>query len=235
MILDSVLDIFYPRRCPVCQDVVYPKGERVCPDCLKELSYVKDPYCLKCGKPLYESEREFCRDCAGKEREFDCGRSVYIYNDVIKNGIYNLKYGGRKEYAEFYGMEMAVRGRSFLKRVAPEALIPVPLHKKRLIKRGYNQAKLLADKMGELSGIPVISDLVIREKNTRAQKNLSEKDRQNNLKNAFKIVKNDVSLKTVMVVDDIYTTGSTMEAISQCLKESGVREVYYMVLSVAII
>ena len=114
----------------------------------------------------------------------------------------------------------------------PDALIPVLLHTSRLKKRGYNQAGLLARKVGQMLNIPVYENWIVREKNTKPLKLLDGRERQNNLKKAFKIVQNEVKLKTIIIIDDIYTTGSTVDEISVLCRENGVKKIYFAALSV---
>ena len=113
-----------------------------------------------------------------------------------------------------------------------QALVPVPIHKSRQKKRGYNQALLLAEVLSAYCGIPVYDDLIARCGKTKAQKNLTDRERQNNLKKAFKIGRNDVKLKTIIVVDDIYTTGTTLDAVAKVCKEAGVVSVYSLTVAV---
>ncbi len=228
---EAVTDALFPRRCAVCGDIVTPGGAKVCRDCEGVLKYVEEPYCLKCGAPLKESEEAFCADCSTREHKFDRGRAAFVYNDIMSLSIYGFKYNKRQEYAEFYAQEIAKRLGRFIRSVKPDALVPIPLNKKRFIKRGYNQAELISNELSKLIGVPVDSGLLVRAKNTKPQKNLSGEERENNLKRAFKIVRNDVSLKTVMLIDDIYTTGSTIDSAAGCLKEYGVKGVYFVVLS----
>ncbi len=231
--MESLTGLFFPARCPVCHDAVYPRDRLCCDECRPLLKYVTEPFCFKCGRPLFDPGAEFCTECIGTGHEFDAGRAVFLYDDVIKKSIYSFKYGNRQEYAKFYAKEMALALGPFIERVRPDAIIPIPLHKSRLKKRGYNQAQLISEGLSKLVHIPVIKDLLIREKNTKVQKNLGEKARQNNLKNAFKIGRNDVSLKTVIIVDDIFTTGSTMDSAARCLRENGVANIFFAVLSIA--
>jgi ComF family protein len=107
----------------------------------------------------------------------------------------------------------------------------VPLSRQRRKKRGYNQAELLAREIGKQMGIPVYSHLVKRIKNTKPQKNLNPSERQNNLKKAFIIGQNDVKLSTIVIIDDIYTTGSTIDAVAQALTGTVAEKVYFAVLS----
>jgi ComF family protein len=126
---------------------------------------------------------------------------------------------------------MALHFGDFLKEIQADALIPVPLHKKRYRARGYNQAHVLAKSISRLSGIPVYSRLVFRVKNTAPMKELTATQRQNNLKKAFHMKENEVKLKVAVLIDDIYTTGSTIDAISACLLEHGVKKVYFLALA----
>ena len=146
--------------------------------------------------------------------------------------IYRFKYGKRREYAEFLGWEMAKYFEDDIRKWKAEALIPVPIHKSRKQQRGYNQAELLAAELSRRTGIPMKSDLVVRLRKTIPQKLLKQSERQNNLKKAFKILQNDVKLNTIVIIDDIYTTGSTIDAVAELLLQAGVGKVYYMVMAI---
>ena len=224
-----MLQLLFPRRCPVCDGIVAPMGERICLECLEKLKMVVPPWCMRCGKKLPE-QGEYCPDCRRREHEFVRGRGLYEYGSAAFS-IYRFKYGGRREYADFFGEQMAEYLGDFVRNVHPDALIPVPLHKKRMAARGYNQAELLAQVMGRRLGLAVRSDFLVREKNTKPLKCENPEERQNNLKKAFNIARNDVKLKRVILVDDIYTTGSTVDEAARTLKAAGVREVYFVALA----
>lgn len=227
----SLKDLIFPRRCPVCDRPVKPAGALICTECAGTLSYVSEPVCLKCGKQLQDPAREYCFDCAHKKHEYEKGISLYHYQS-IRSCVYRFKYGGRQEYAAFLGQDMARRlGRQILC-WRPDALIPVPLHKKRLYKRGYNQAQLLAEQIGQKLHIPVLDGWIVREKNTAPLKLLDGRQRQNNLKKAFKIVQDDVKLKTIVIIDDIYTTGSTIDEMARECRSHGTEKVYFAALSI---
>ena len=116
--------------------------------------------------------------------------------------------------------------------ICPDALVPVPIHFSRKRKRGYNQAELIARELSKHSGIPMNTQLIRRQGRTRPLKGLSYVERQNNLKRAFKIYKNDVKLNTIVIIDDIYTTGSTIDTITRVLHEAGIAKIYYMALTI---
>lgn len=215
----------------MCDRPVKPAGALICKACGPKLRYVKEPVCLKCGKALTQPQQEYCFDCAHKKHEYDRGISLYQYGS-IRASVYRFKYGGRQEYADFLGKEMAQRLEKQILSWKPDALVPVPLHPDRERKRGYNQAELLAAVMGKQLGIPVIEDWLFRVKNTVPQKLLDGRARQNNLKRAFKIGRNDVKLKTIVIIDDIYTTGSTVDEIASICRQCGVAKIYFAALSI---
>lgn len=225
----TAVQMLFPLRCPVCDGIVRPWGARICPDCLPKLKPVTPPWCMRCGKKLSE-EAEYCADCRAGGHEFVRGRSLYEYDSAAAS-IYRFKYGGRREYAGFYGEQAAEHLGDFIRGVRPDGLIPIPLHPRREAGRGYNQAALLAKEIGARTGIPVYTKILLRTRNTAPLKKLNPKERQNNLKKAFHISGNDVKLKTIILVDDIFTTGSTVDEAARTLKEAGVEKVYFIALS----
>lgn len=229
--INALLDAVYPVRCPICGDIVRRRGRDICPQCEKKLVYVEEPFCLKCGKPLID-EREYCDDCLAKRHYYDEGRAVLLYDEHTSKSIYAFKYNSRCEYARFYGRVICERLGRKIKFWNPDVIIPVPIHKSKLKKRGYNQAALIAKELSKSLNILYDDTILIRKNSTKVQKNLSAKDREINLKKAFIVRKNSVELKSVLVVDDIYTTGSTIDAIAQCLKGAGIGEVYFVTLSI---
>lgn len=227
---DLFISLLFPLRCPVCDDIVTPFGEKICFGCMKKLRYITPPRCMRCGKKLDSEEKEYCRDCSNKSHGFVRGRALYEYGSVAP-GIYRFKYKNRREYADFFGEEMARYLGDFIRETAPDGLVPVPLHKKRQRSRGFNQSYLLAEAIGRYTGIPVYGSLLKRVKNTVPLKRLNPEERQNNLKKAFIMVGNDVKLKTIMIIDDIYTTGSTVDEAAAVLMAGGVEKVYFLALA----
>lgn len=227
---ELLYDLVFPRRCPICDEVVKFKKEYACKPCLEKIKFIKEPRCMKCGKPLDE-ETEYCYDCMRKKHSYIKGASVFEYTDVAAS-LYRFKYGGRQEYARFYGRCMTLRlGRELLA-WRPEAFVPVPIHSSKRRKRGYNQAELLAHALSSQTGIPVCCNLIVRVKKTVPQKELDDAGRQNNLKKAFKILENDVKLNTIVIIDDIYTTGNTIDAMADALHKAGIHNIYYAALAI---
>ena len=224
------LDLIFPRRCTICDDILSFGKQEICPKCQKRIFYLNQHTCFKCGKPVKETE-EYCYDCQHKKHWFLQGAALFPY-ELVRQSLYRYKYASRQEYAKFYGKQMAIcfRGKKELWR--PDALVPVPLHKKKQKRRGYNQAALLANEISKYWNVPVMEDLVVRTKNTRPMKEIDGAERQNNLKKAFKIGRNDVKLNTIIVIDDIYTTGSTIDAIAKVCQEAGIQNVYFLTVSI---
>ncbi len=228
------VQLLFPLRCPVCDEIVTPFGEKICLPCMRKLRYVASPRCLRCGKGLEDGEKEYCHDCSRRMHYFVRGRALYEYGSVAPS-LYRFKYENRREYADFFGEELAAYLGDFIRETGAAGLIPVPIHRSRLRKRGYNQAELLAKALGRYTGLPVYAKLVKRVKNTAPLKLLNPQERQNNLKKAFHIVGNDVKLmeklSSVVLVDDIYTTGSTVDEMASVLLETGVEKVYFVTLA----
>ncbi len=231
MSINKILDLLYPGRCPVCDRILAYRETLVCPDCIGKLAYIKEPKCMKCGKQMMDNETEYCAGCRDKRRYFRKGFSVFLYNDVMKKSIYRFKYANRREYSRFYAETVCRCLGKEIREFCADAIIPVPLHPKRFRKRGYNQAGLIASEIGRRMNIPVREEILIRERNTKALKLMTLTERENNLKKAFKMVKNDVKLNTVIIVDDILTTGSTINEISRVLRENGIKNVYFVALA----
>ena len=229
--LGTLTDLFYPRRCPVCDRAVSPFGSLICETCKNGFQYIRHPYCLKCGKKLAVETAEYCGDCMHRRHLFDGGRALFVYKSAA-DSIYRFKYKGRQEYGAYYAACMAAQLGGWIAACRPDALIPVPIHASKKRVRGYNQADVLARELGRLVDVPVKYDLVQRVRKTAPMKDLPLAERQNNLKKAFKIFCNDVKLSTVIIVDDIYTTGSTIDAMSCELRRAGVEHIYFAALAI---
>ncbi|MCR5294224.1 MAG: ComF family protein [Lachnospiraceae bacterium] len=221
-----LLDLLYPRRCPVCHEAA-PFGKDICPECRKKLPLYTGKRCVKCGKPVrpYESR---CEDCKKNPHFYTRGVGVYIYNELMRESIAYMKYKGRKEYGEVLGRLAFEDAEACLRSFRPQAVIPIPLHKDKLRQRHFNQAEEIARPAAALLGVPLLSDALIRAERTGAMKELSAAQRAENLRGAFKAGRRSFSFSRALLVDDIYTTGATVDAAARVLREAGVREIYFM-------
>ena len=226
------LGLLFPRRCPVCHEIVEETGGLVCEICRLKLPYIREPSCARCNKPLLEQEREYCLDCSRKKHQFEQGKAPFVYDKVMRSSIARYKYCRRQEYAAFYAEEILQRHAKKISMWKAEVLVPIPLHPSRRRKRGFNQAELLAKALSVRSGIPMDASLLIRTKKTHAQKELNDQERLANLKDAFSIQRRNIPYHNLILVDDIYTTGSTIDTAARLLKEYGVQKVYFLCICV---
>lgn len=228
-----LLDALFPRRCPVCGDIVMPKGELICPSCQGQLSFVRSPYCLKCGKEVLSPSIEYCFDCSRHPRTFEYGVAMLNYNEAAARSMAAVKYKNKREYLDFYAKEAVRRCGSRLLSMEADCLIPVPVHPSRLKSRGFNQARALAEKMGEILALPVCPDLLRRNKKTEPQKELNSLERLRNLEQAFAADPCQAQgVERAILVDDIYTTGSTIEACTRALRQAGIKKVYFFAVCI---
>ena len=177
-------------------------------------------------------ERNFAPTSEKKHHVYTQGKAVFVYEGGIRNSMYRFKYGNKREYAEFYANAAVEKYGVWLNKIKAEVLIPIPMYSRKKRLRGYNQAEVFARELGRKAGILVDEHLVRRVRNTIPQKELNESQRHRNLKNAFQLTADIVEYKRVVLVDDIYTTGSTMDEVSKVLKASGVENIYYICISI---
>lgn len=226
-ITDKVLNAVYPPSCALCGDLLGKNERYICVACEVSLPHVTEPACFKCGKEISDNETELCEDCSRHIRSFVRGFPAMNYDEMFQESIATFKYHGKRDYGKYFAYEIARSRGKDIAGVNPEALIPIPLHKKKLRKRGYNQAEVIARELGRRLDIPVDDKILIRTVNTLPQKRLNSIERENNLKNAFQSQEKRVKYNKIMLVDDIYTTGTTVEACTKVLHEIGVKDIYY--------
>ena len=224
---EGICDILYPKTCPMC-DVALGRYEAfLCEDCRIKLIPVGKPACLKCGKEIEDDEQGSCSDCQSIKRSYEKGFPALNYSQEMAKVLSDFKYNNMRSHGRFLA-DVIVRnkGKDILS-VMPEVIVPVPIHKSKLRSRGYNQAQILSTELGRRFGIPVDCDLVIRDAKTMPQKELGPIEREENLKRAFISSKKIVQYKSALIVDDIYTTGATVEACTTVLHSMGIKDVYY--------
>ncbi len=226
-----LLDIFFPRRCPVCYQPVDRRDTKYeglcCSRCYVKLSFVTGATCFRCGKPIGKQEQEYCGDCLTKKRNFDTGVALLHYSSPISSRLMaKIKYENGREYADFLAMEMVRRHGDRIRSWKAECIIPVPIHSRKKKIRGYNQAEVLAQRLGRLLDIPVEAQALCRKTNTKALKELTGQERFQNLKDAFVATPYAREYRRVILLDDIFTTGSTAYMCTKSLREAGVKKIF---------
>ena len=223
------LDVAFPVSCASCGDALEnPPLPHLCHRCFSKIQIVEDPRCLTCGYPFFGDSylHEDCQHCSRLTPKFSRGWSITLFRGPIRRLIYALKYekaywalgdlGRIAEYAEGLG--------DFLD---DAILVPVPLHSRKLRERGYNQSELITEELSRRFEVHYRDDLLSRIVDTQSQTLFNRQDRYRNLKNAF-AVRNDIDLNLKqrhVLVDDVFTTGSTLNACAAALRKSGVKEV----------
>lgn len=229
-LINCFLELLYPKRCPGCDVLLnrkdYSKG--FCPKCRKGIKLIGDNACMKCGAPLRKETDEFCPDCRKMNHKFIQGKAVFRYSGPMKNAMYRFKYSNRRCYGKTFSDYALKQYGSWLKKKGIEVIIPVPMYEKKKRKRGYNQAEVFAKALSELTGIPVQNEIVRRVRDTSPMKQLNYLERKKNLEKAFKLSESSVKFKKVLIVDDIYTTGTTIDVLAEELRLGGASEVYFM-------
>lgn len=214
----------------MCHQILKDQNALICPECEENLQPVSGNLCFKCGKPV-EKDREYCRDCGKTRRNFDQGRGIFLYDEKMKASLMKYKYFGCREYGDFYARAMCIFGKKEILRWKPDLIMPVPLHWKKKRMRGFNQSAYLAAGISRYTGIPADDTLVMKTHRTKSQKKLNARERQRNLREAFKMTERVDGMR-ILVIDDVYTTGSTMDAMAHCLKEAGAEKVYFLTLCI---
>lgn len=235
---EALLDVIYPPRCPVCDRVLgsADRGRRICGHCLDGLPRIRQPFCFQCGRPLPETEAraERCAVCLREPPRYVQGRSVLRYEKQMRESILRMKFHNRREYLDFYAFALAEGAKAFLADKKDGVLVPVPMHPEKVRERGFDHCRLLAGKLSLLCGIDLAQQNLVRVRYTRPQKGLGKEERKRNLAGAFVLQSEEGLHGPVVLLDDIYTTGATMNAAALALTGAGYREVYALTLCMAI-
>lgn len=232
----EVVLFIYPSTCAGCGS---PLGSErpgpFCPACLQTLELVSEPYCPTCGNPYSTAgpTPHLCGDCLGGVHLFDRARATGFYRGLLREVIHRFKYGGQTFLARPLAKILEVSGKELARLHNIDLIIPVPLHSKRLRQRGFNQASLLANHLGSALKMSVDYASLKRSRWTEPQTGLTRRQRAVNVKGAFDLTRPEkIEAKSILVVDDVFTTGET---VNQCVavlkKDGGAREV--VVLTVA--
>lgn len=226
--LMRVSDIFFPSniKCIFCGEECN-SGVSICSECLTKLPYITGKTCSKCGGRVLEEDT--CIDCSKDLHSFAKNYCVFDYDGVIRDKILAFKKYGRRHIGEVFSIIMLDK---FIKCNIPcDIIIPMPIHKSREKERGFNQSDILVKDIADYTG-RVKYNIIEKVINTPHQTGLSRENRKTNLDGAFRVVdKSAIKGKTILVIDDIYTTGSTMAQVSDTLLKSGAKSVYGMCLA----
>ena len=232
---DSLLELIYPEKntCFICE--VYDEkiaDKYICQSCERKFKKIQPPVCSKCSKPLeYNSSVDLCAECCDTKRYFEMSRSPYAYDGLIKKVIYSYKYYNKTYLYKLFGNLLM----DFMKNINYtyfDCIVSVPLHSSKMRERGYNQSELIARYLSSKLSIPYV-DAIKRTKKTLKQSGQNKEHRRRNMKGAFEIKHpaEKVINSSVLLVDDIYTTGSTVDECSRVLVNYGAAGVYIITIA----
>lgn len=232
---DCLSFIVTDKRCPSCSAAHREKGP-LCPSCYAQIKQKSRRTCPHCGLPLEpaEDKDKICRQCPAPPFKFS--RLYYYgpYSDLLRELILKWKFNDRLEIGPVFGKILEELCEELPREAGPQLIIPVPLHPSRLRLRGFNQSLILAEIISKTTGIPYTVKGLERVRRTAPQSTLSGSERRKNLLQAFTADKDMVTGKRILIVDDVFTTGSTMNECAEILLESGALRVEGMVLARAL-
>jgi len=221
------LDLLFPQWCVGCGR----EGGFLCPSCRQSLPRIMPPLCPRCGKP--QPNGILCPSCVGWQAEIEGVRSPFRFDGVIRQAIHQLKYRNLRALA--LPLAKLLKDYCATNPMSGEALVPVPLHKRRLRERGYNQSQLLTQELGKLITLPVVGDCLIRQRYALPQARTSSvEERRNNVAHAFICRDHRLQDKQVLLIDDVATSGATLNACASALKAAGATSVWGLVLATEI-
>lgn len=219
----SFLNLLFPPRCVIC----HQSGSWLCAACQDRIQFIWPPVCPHCGQPT--SMPRLCPSCRKAPLQIDGIRAVGYLEGTLRTAIHRFKYSNMRLLAAPLGQLMS---QYLLRNQLPvDVIVPVPLHPHRLRERGYNQAALLAKEMEKALGLPLLEDALVRVRSTIPQVGLSARERRDNVRGAFHWADRSLEGQRILLVDDVCTTGATLEACSLALREGGVRVVWGLVLA----
>jgi ComF family protein len=228
--LSPIMDMLYPPRCAGCQRT----GHVLCSACLAQILPLPAPVCPRCGLPTVQAG--LCRECLYAQqplKHITALRAASEYREPLRACIRALKYDGSTRLAEPLGLLLAGAYRSY--GLSADALLPVPLHRGRFAQRGYNHAALLAQACARSLALPCCEEMLVRQRATLSQVGLSPGDRQHNVQGAFacssSFARGALYGKTLVIIDDVCTSGATLEACAAPLFAAGAREVWGLALA----
>ena len=231
----SLVDFFFPPKCPFCGVILDGLSDnRPCPLCLTQVKPFGHPKCPRCGLGFAteNGEDHFCSACLTEERYFTMARAIGSYEGLMKEAISRFKYHGAIRLAKPLGILLTEYQDPDFPFSEFDLILAVPLHRRRLRQRGFNQATLLARRVSRTHSIPLDSDSLQRTRFTEPQTRLSGPERQKNIRGAFKVLKPEIIAgKHILLIDDVFTTGATVQECSKVLVKGGAKRVDVLTLA----
>ncbi len=231
----GLADLLFPPNCSACGKVlIADRGSPLCPECFATINFITSPLCTTCGMPfiLTDGSDHLCHDCILSKPPFSMARALGKYAGALLEVIHLFKYHGNVSAGETLGRMMARTNYDSLAIGEYSLILPVPLHPARLRERGFNQSLILAKQISDRFCIPVDFLALRRTIHTEAQVNLSKPHRVSNVRGAFEVTDRSLTEdRRILLIDDVYTTGSTAKECAETLMKNGASEVAVLTLA----
>lgn len=227
------LNLCFPPRCVACAKLT-ETADSFCAECFAAIRFIDDPCCVLCGFPFEFDlgEQSLCGYCMHDPPPYDTARAVFHYDDATRRMIARFKYQDCTQRAPVFGRLLARAGRELTAK--SQVIIPVPLHLRRMFQRKYNQSALLAFAVADHCCLPVLPDGLLRVRHTQPQAGLTRPQRLDNVRGAFRVNHRQAAYlkgKSVLLIDDVITTGATIHHCTKLLKSAGVAKVHVLTLA----
>lgn len=231
--LNTILGLLFPEFCEICKSKIgshTPHERFICKDCKSKIRVNQAPFCRRCSRSI-PYEKDSCFECKGARSRLKRVWSWAVYDGIIKECIHMLKYNGKPFMLEPFKDDIIEFCLKHNVLMSIDLIAPVPVHESKLYKRQYNQAELIARIINRRFNIPIVSALA-KTVNTPPQHNLRKRERFDNVKGSFSVFESDkIRGRDILLVDDIFTTGATINECASALKERGARDIYGFVLT----
>jgi ComF family protein len=236
---DDLLDFVYPQSCPICEKPLNRGEKEVCENCWNNLAPLPASFCPYCKSFLEDEETTFKHRCIylsqPEDRKIFSVRSLGTFDDYYKTLIHRLKYDKRIPLGERLAQSLGgivAREKDF---ISCDLIIPVPLHRARERERGFNQSQILAEGISEVTNLPLMKDILKRKKNTQDQTYLNAQQRKENVRGAFVVTQQEkINGMSIILVDDVITTGATLNECARMLLDAGATEIFAVTLAVVV-
>jgi ComF family protein len=233
----TLIQFLLPPQCPCCEKFLKEDQQGFCSKCLSEVRWIEPPFCTVCGVPFIsrEAENHPCGGCLTRRKYFTMARALGAYEGSLQEAIHRWKYRGKTYLTPFFAQWMAEGLNRYWEPDAFDLLVPVPLHPQRLRERGFNQVLLLVKEISVRTGIPYEKKILQKKRPTTPQVALSGMERERALRGAFHVIgKEGLTGRSVLLIDDVYTTGATVNECSKVLRRGGAKRVDVLTLAHAI-
>ena len=227
-LLAKFISFLLPNRCLLCGKVIHSDSS-ICANCFEKITFITEPYCQHCGRPfisnIEQSDNMLCVDCLMHKDNFRLCRAAIEYDEFSKKLLLDFKFADHVENKKLLAKWLYLAGKDIFTAGA-DIIIPIPLHYTRLLKRKYNQSAILAKELSVLTGIEVEYNILKKIRRTLPQAKCNKTERKRNVKDAFAVLSAEkIKGKRIILIDDIFTTGSTMKECAKILLKAGAMSV----------